>query len=149
MGDFIKIRPIPCLTPCMFRSLMCCYSWLVPFEGTACPGPLVATGSLESRAISACPGDVASRAARLCCRHMVFLKEQYGKQVVVNLLGSRGGEEVLNRAFKVRGFPLTRGGGRRGSQGAPALGGLPRGLETAALRSSCLWRFFYQSFSFR
>lgn len=37
----------------------------------------------------------------LSCRHMVLLKEQYGKQVVVNLLGSRGGEEVLNRAFKV------------------------------------------------
>ncbi|XP_014446119.1 synaptojanin-2 isoform X3 [Tupaia chinensis] len=33
-------------------------------------------------------------------RHMVLLKEQYGKQVVVNLLGSRGGEDVLNRAFK-------------------------------------------------
>ncbi|XP_058517315.1 synaptojanin-2 isoform X1 [Ochotona princeps] len=33
-------------------------------------------------------------------RHMVLLKERYGKQVVVNLLGSRGGEEVLNRAFK-------------------------------------------------
>ncbi|OXB83725.1 UNVERIFIED_CONTAM: hypothetical protein H355_013080 [Colinus virginianus] len=33
-------------------------------------------------------------------RHMVLLKEQYGKQVIVNLLGSRGGEEVLNRAFK-------------------------------------------------
>ncbi|XP_076782807.1 synaptojanin-2 isoform X3 [Arvicanthis niloticus] len=33
-------------------------------------------------------------------RHMVLLKEQYGNQVVVNLLGSRGGEEVLNRAFK-------------------------------------------------
>ncbi|XP_053448746.1 synaptojanin-2 isoform X4 [Nycticebus coucang] len=33
-------------------------------------------------------------------RHMVLLKEQYGRQVVVNLLGSRGGEEVLNRAFK-------------------------------------------------
>ncbi|XP_055289054.1 synaptojanin-2 isoform X2 [Moschus berezovskii] len=33
-------------------------------------------------------------------RHMVLLKEHYGKQVVVNLLGSRGGEEVLNRAFK-------------------------------------------------
>ncbi|KAM5326713.1 synaptojanin-2 isoform 2-T2 [Glossophaga mutica] len=33
-------------------------------------------------------------------KHMVLLKEQYGKQVVVNLLGSRGGEEVLNRAFK-------------------------------------------------
>lgn len=31
----------------------------------------------------------------------MLLKEQYGKQVVVNLLGSRGGEEVLNRAFKV------------------------------------------------
>ncbi|XP_041325973.1 synaptojanin-2 isoform X2 [Pyrgilauda ruficollis] len=33
-------------------------------------------------------------------RHMMLLKEQYGKQVIVNLLGSRGGEEVLNRAFK-------------------------------------------------
>ncbi|XP_045700064.1 synaptojanin-2 isoform X3 [Phyllostomus hastatus] len=33
-------------------------------------------------------------------KHMVLLKEQYGQQVVVNLLGSRGGEEVLNRAFK-------------------------------------------------
>lgn len=37
-----------------------------------------------------------------CCRHMMLLKEQYGKQVIVNLLGSRGGEEVLNRAFKVK-----------------------------------------------
>uniref|UniRef100_A0A8D0G3G5 Synaptojanin-2 n=1 Tax=Sphenodon punctatus TaxID=8508 RepID=A0A8D0G3G5_SPHPU len=33
-------------------------------------------------------------------RHMMLLKEQYGKQVIVNLLGSKGGEEVLNRAFK-------------------------------------------------
>ncbi|NXT75256.1 SYNJ2 protein, partial [Zapornia atra] len=33
-------------------------------------------------------------------RHMMLLKEQYGKQVIVNLLGSRGGEEVLDRAFK-------------------------------------------------
>ncbi|XP_067398580.1 synaptojanin-2 isoform X1 [Emydura macquarii macquarii] len=33
-------------------------------------------------------------------RHVMLLKEQYGKQVIVNLLGSRGGEEVLNRAFK-------------------------------------------------
>lgn len=32
----------------------------------------------------------------------MLLKEQYGKQVIVNLLGSRGGEEVLNRAFKVK-----------------------------------------------
>ncbi|PKU29262.1 synaptojanin-2 isoform x1 [Limosa lapponica baueri] len=31
---------------------------------------------------------------------MMLLKEQYGKQVIVNLLGSRGGEEVLDRAFK-------------------------------------------------
>lgn len=36
---------------------------------------------------------------------MVLLKEQYGKQVVVNLLGNRGGEEVLNRAFKVSAAP--------------------------------------------
>nr|XP_008121699.1 PREDICTED: synaptojanin-2 [Anolis carolinensis] len=33
-------------------------------------------------------------------KHMVLLKEQYGKQVIVNLLGSKGGEDVLNRAFK-------------------------------------------------
>ncbi|KAJ7342137.1 hypothetical protein JRQ81_009088 [Phrynocephalus forsythii] len=33
-------------------------------------------------------------------KHMMLLKEQYGKQVIVNLLGSKGGEEVLNRAFK-------------------------------------------------
>ncbi|NXI75947.1 SYNJ2 protein, partial [Rhipidura dahli] len=33
-------------------------------------------------------------------KHMMLLKEHYGKQVIVNLLGSRGGEEVLNRAFK-------------------------------------------------
>ncbi|XP_075604432.1 synaptojanin-2 isoform X2 [Balearica regulorum gibbericeps] len=33
-------------------------------------------------------------------RHMTLLKDQYGKQVIVNLLGSRGGEEVLDRAFK-------------------------------------------------
>ncbi|XP_075719853.1 synaptojanin-2 [Rhinoderma darwinii] len=33
-------------------------------------------------------------------RHMILLKEQYGKQVIVNLLRSKGGEEVLSRAFK-------------------------------------------------
>nr|DBA26938.1 TPA: hypothetical protein GDO54_011129 [Pyxicephalus adspersus] len=33
-------------------------------------------------------------------RHMMLLKEQYGKQVIVNLLRSKGGEEVLSRAFK-------------------------------------------------
>ncbi|XP_007943488.1 synaptojanin-2 [Orycteropus afer afer] len=33
-------------------------------------------------------------------RHLALLKERYGKQVVVNLLGNRGGEEVLSRAFK-------------------------------------------------
>ena len=60
----------------------------------------------------------------------MLLKEQYGKQVVVNLLGSRGGEEVLNRAFKVTGSP-PRGEAERWG-GGPALGGLPWGLETAA-----------------
>ncbi|XP_068087951.1 synaptojanin-2 isoform X2 [Hyperolius riggenbachi] len=33
-------------------------------------------------------------------RHMMLLKEQYGKQVIVNLLRSKGGEEVLSRALK-------------------------------------------------
>ena len=66
-------------------------------------------GPLEGGAVSVCRGDLASCAALLCCRHMVLLKEQYGKQVVVNLLGSRGGEEVLNRAFKVTGFPAWGG----------------------------------------
>lgn len=56
---------------------------------------------LEGRAVGLCPGDTAHGATLFHCRHMVLLKEQYGKQVVVNLLGSRGGEEVLNRAFKV------------------------------------------------
>ncbi|XP_056423067.1 synaptojanin-2 isoform X2 [Hyla sarda] len=33
-------------------------------------------------------------------RHMMLLKEQYGKQVIVNLLRSKGGEEIISRAFK-------------------------------------------------
>ena len=53
----------------------------------------------------------AHGAALLRCRHMVLLKEQYGKQVVVNLLGSRGGEEVLNRAFKVKALGVLGEGG--------------------------------------
>lgn len=77
-----------------------------------------------------CPRGRASQTAPLCCRHMVLLKEQYGKQVVVNLLGSRGGEEVLNRAFKVTGSLPWGEAKRRG--GGPALGGLPWGLETVA-----------------
>lgn len=60
------------------------------------------------------------RQPRYRCRHMVLLKEQYGKQVVVNLLGSRGGEEVLNRAFKVTLTLLpSRGWMGRGRVGAP------------------------------
>lgn len=57
---------------------------------------------------------------------MVLLKEQYGKQVVVNLLGSRGGEEVLNRAFKVSTCSLLlvsphgSGGGVHGEARGPA-----------------------------
>lgn len=54
---------------------------------------------------------------------MVLLKEQYGKQVVVNLLGSRGGEEVLNRAFKVTFTLLSsrRWVGREQSRGSLTL----------------------------
>ncbi|XP_053566888.1 synaptojanin-2 [Bombina bombina] len=33
-------------------------------------------------------------------RHILLLKEEYGKQVIINLLRSKGGEEVLSRAFK-------------------------------------------------
>ncbi|KAM4695364.1 synaptojanin-2 [Discoglossus pictus] len=33
-------------------------------------------------------------------RHMLLLKEQYGKQVIINLLRSKGGEDILSRAFK-------------------------------------------------
>nr|XP_033793075.1 synaptojanin-2 isoform X1 [Geotrypetes seraphini] len=33
-------------------------------------------------------------------RHIMLLKEQYGKQVIVNMLRSKGGEEVLSRAFQ-------------------------------------------------
>lgn len=65
----------------------------------------------------------------LCCRHMVLLKEQYGKQVVVNLLGSRGGEEVLNRAFKVTWRPRLHSGWGQGGWGG---GGPP-------LRGRLLW----------
>ncbi|XP_030891226.1 synaptojanin-2, partial [Leptonychotes weddellii] len=73
--------------------------------GTAPPGPLVPSRSLLHPVPSrvgppVCVGITGSQAALFRCRHMVLLKEQYGKQVVVNLLGSRGGEEVLNRAFK-------------------------------------------------
>lgn len=64
---------------------------------------------------------------------MVLLKEQYGKQVVVNLLGSRGGEEVLNRAFKVMLTLLPSRGwvGREQSRGSltllPSRGWVGRG----------------------
>ncbi|XP_078086707.1 synaptojanin-2-like [Mustelus asterias] len=33
-------------------------------------------------------------------RHLILLREQYGSQVIVNLLRIKGGEEVLSRAFK-------------------------------------------------
>lgn len=66
---------------------------------------------------------------------MVLLKEQYGKQVVVNLLGNRGGEEVLNRAFKVNTAPcplLHTGvwGGEGKARGPCSEAGSGRGLET-------------------
>lgn len=95
-----------------------------------------------------CPRGGASPTVLLCCRHMVLLKEQYGKQVVVNLLGSRGGEEVLNRAFKVTGSPPW-GEARRGGGGRPAQGGLPWGLEIAACSPMFGEIFFHQSFSIK
>ncbi|GCB68204.1 hypothetical protein scyTo_0013796, partial [Scyliorhinus torazame] len=33
-------------------------------------------------------------------RHLILLREQYGSQVIVNLLRIKGGEEVLSKAFK-------------------------------------------------
>lgn len=64
---------------------------------------------------------------------MVLLKEQYGKQVVVNLLGSRGGEEVLNRAFKVMLTLLhSQGWGRKGAAVGPTY---MVGTEAALLMS--------------
>ena len=72
---------------------------------------------LPSKAGPSVSGRHGHGAALLCCRHMVLLKEQYGKQVVVNLLGSRGGEEVLNRAFKVNIWDMClwwMGAGSRG-----------------------------------
>ncbi|XP_060687579.1 synaptojanin-2-like isoform X1 [Hemiscyllium ocellatum] len=33
-------------------------------------------------------------------RHLILLRQQYGSQVIVNLLRIKGGEEVLSRAFK-------------------------------------------------
>lgn len=89
---------------------MCCVLLASAFRGEQLIQDLQClAGPLKGGAVSVCRGGVASRVALLCCRHMVLLKEQYGKQVVVNLLGSRGGEEVLNRAFKVTGFPAWEG----------------------------------------
>ncbi|XP_067900876.1 LOW QUALITY PROTEIN: synaptojanin-2-like [Heterodontus francisci] len=56
------------------------------------------------------PGQVGSHHLRLTRgieanapafdRHLLLLREQYGNQVIVNLLRMKGGEEVLSRAFK-------------------------------------------------
>nr|XP_006007959.1 PREDICTED: synaptojanin-2 [Latimeria chalumnae] len=51
-----------------------------------------------SRHVKICRGLEANAPA--FDRHMLLLKEQYGNPVIVNLLGGKGGEEVLSRAFK-------------------------------------------------
>lgn len=45
-------------------------------------------------------------------RHFTALRRLYGKQVIINLLGSKEGEHMLSKAFQVRGnihcpLPLT------------------------------------------
>lgn len=35
-------------------------------------------------------------------RHLAALKRLYGKQVIINLLGSKEGEHMLSKAFQVR-----------------------------------------------
>lgn len=76
---------------------------------------------------------------------MVLLKEQYGKQVVVNLLGSRGGEEVLNRAFKVNAVLLlgARGGGVVGEGGEGPAQRQASVLDWTAVLSPCLGRLLF------
>lgn len=36
-------------------------------------------------------------------RHFTALRRLYGKQVIINLLGSKEGEHMLSKAFQVRG----------------------------------------------
>lgn len=36
------------------------------------------------------------------CRHFTALRMLYGKQVIINLLGSKEGEHMLSKAFQVR-----------------------------------------------
>lgn len=79
---------------------------------------------------------------------MVLLKEQYGKQVVVNLLGSRGGEEVLNRAFKVTG-PLPRVRPSEEVGGGLLRVGFPGDWRQWPARPIFGETFFLQSFSIK
>jgi len=37
-------------------------------------------------------------------RHLALQKQQYGHQVIVNLLGNKEGEHVLSQAFQVTKF---------------------------------------------
>lgn len=39
-------------------------------------------------------------------RHFTALRRLYGKQVIINLLGSKEGEHMLSKAFQVRGTVL-------------------------------------------
>lgn len=101
------------------HSTLMCQAHSCPFRGRCILGlgaqQVPSTFSPPKAGLSVCVLERGSRCHLLCCRHMVLLKEQYGKQVVVNLLGNRGGEEVLNRAFKVNAALAsfsTQGAGR-------------------------------------
>ena len=42
-------------------------------------------------------------------RHFSALRRLYGKQVIINLLGSKEGEHMLSKAFQVRGTRRVNG----------------------------------------
>lgn len=47
---------------------------------------------------------------RLLSRHFTALRRLYGKQVIINLLGSKEGEHMLSKAFQVTAafLPVSR-----------------------------------------
>lgn len=51
--------------------------------------------------------DSKSDYLRLSPRHFTALRRLYGKQVIINLLGSKEGEHMLSKAFQVPGAFLS------------------------------------------
>lgn len=47
--------------------------------------------------------DIKSDYLCLLSRHFTALRRLYGKQVIINLLGSKEGEHMLSKAFQVSG----------------------------------------------